>query len=994
MTFILIISSFILLFVVFLLIKMIMNKQILKISTRNMFRRMTDTVLIILGSLFGTALIIGSFAINDSFQKYLFSQVTSSLGEVDEVVIVDAEKSNIKYFTFDEINSFINEIQSEKLIDGYLPILNQEVSLGLPGNAKSLDNDLAKKVKLIGTDISLFNRFGSQTRENLDIDGIYINQSLADSLNLSSGDKIELLVDPLLRTLFWLELPQLEITDIIKDDDFLYIGEFTGFNNYEVLLPDNIFRNIVGLNIENSFSKIILSNEGDELTGNELSDTIKESFINWNDDNKFKIDMSKADAYDNLDNSSYTGLFFIALSSFSILAGILLLINVYTMLGEERRQELGTLRALGFTRRKITYEIMFEGFFYSLISSFVGIFVGFGISKIILNSFVDLYYNISNNIPFESFLFSNLPDIEFSFFIKPQSIFFGFVIGLAIPLIVIFFTGRKIANMNIVFAIRGISEQIGYKKKKIIKGFILLSLILGILLLINGYTNNNSPIFYLGIIIIGFLFPLLTPKKIMGSLISITSILLIIFTLFSGSIEFFSREEISQLLIILKGLTILIGGGIIVIFNLKMIEKFLQKILSGIKSAGPILKVAISFPARNTGRTSLAIAMYGIVFFIITILTIIPASQELVLQKNKEIFFNGFKGGVFFLVSDETDEIQQKLENYEHISDISPLNYTNIVTFHSKGVKKSTVFFVDEIFEKENKLNIIYDNNINITSNEEFWDYLNKNENTCLVSKNTYPELQLGQNLTIYEWKDDLSFIDIFSRGNFSYESVNQKNVGNDLTLKVIGFIEEEEFSLINGIYTYRDSIDGNFGKDFEKSHILFNYDRMNSEERGELIAYLNDDSQNAIYLSDDIVDLTSNFFKGTISILNSFLYFGLFVGIIGISIIMFKALYERTRLIGMLKAIGFTRKMVFYSFFVETTFIVFLGIIIGIITGSLTAYDFFLSFSEQMKEFAIPWLQIFIIGLVSYVISIISTSIPGYLASKIEPAEAVKYFE
>ncbi len=994
MTFIFIISVLILIFVIFLIIKMLLNKLILTISVRNMFRRITDTVLIILGSLFGTALITGSFAINDSFQKYLFSQVTYSLGEVDEIVQVDEERGNVKYFTFDEVKYFIDRLESEKLIDGYLPVLNSNISVGLPGNARSLDGGLSKNVEFVGSDLSLFNKFGNEDRDDIDTDGVYINQSLADSLNLSVGDKIELLVDPVQRTLFWVELPQLEITGILGNNALPNMGEFRGFNSSFLLVPDDVYRKIVGLKVENSFSGIVLSNTGDELKGNDLSEEVKSTFLDWNTGNKFKIDMLKYDAYASIDASEYTGIFFMALSSFSIIAGILLLINVYTMLGEERRQELGTLRALGFTRNKITYEIMFEGFFYSLISSFIGVFVGFGISKVILNSVVDLYYNISSNIPFGNFIFANLPNIEFAFFIKPQSVFYGFVIGLSIPLIVIFFTGRKIAGMNIVFALRGISEKIGNKKRKMIKFFIFFMVVFGVISLVNGLQNNNPAVFYLGIMLIGFLFPLLTPEKMMKHLITIFSILLIIFTLFTDSITFFSQTEISQLFIVLKGLTILVSGGIIVIFNLKFIEMILQKIFGKVKNAGPILKVAISFPARNTGRTSLAIAMYAIVFFIITILSIIPASQKLVIEKNKEFFFNGFDGGIFFLVSDEVENLNGKLENYRGVSEITPLNYTNIVTYSPKGVKKSTVFFIDAPFEEGNKLNVIYDKNLGISSDKEIWNYLEENKNTCIVSKNSFPNIRLGQSLTIYELKDDLSIIDIFSAGNINYETVDQKKIGKNLTLKVIGYIEKEEFSMINGIYISKNSIEEDFGKDFSKVHILFDYGDMDVEERGNLISYLNEDSQNSVYLSDDIADLTSSFFKGTISILNSFLYFGLFVGIIGISIIMFKALYERTRLIGMLKAIGFTKKMVFYSFFLETTFIVFLGIMIGIITGSLTAYDFFLSFSDQMKEFAIPWVEIILIGLISYIISIISTSIPGYLASKINPAKAIKYFE
>ena len=46
---------------------------------------------------------------------------------------------------------------------------------------------------------------------------------------------------------------------------------------------------------------------------------------------------------------------------FSVLAGILLLINLFVMLAEERKTELGMLRAVGFTRRRLTRAFAIEG---------------------------------------------------------------------------------------------------------------------------------------------------------------------------------------------------------------------------------------------------------------------------------------------------------------------------------------------------------------------------------------------------------------------------------------------------------------------------------------------------------------------------------------------------------------------------------------------------------------------------------------------------------
>ena len=78
------IGSFSLLLILFLLL--IKNKKIRKISYRNLFRKKTQTILIILGSMIGTAMITGSLGINDSMNLFLYSQIKDELGSVDEII--------------------------------------------------------------------------------------------------------------------------------------------------------------------------------------------------------------------------------------------------------------------------------------------------------------------------------------------------------------------------------------------------------------------------------------------------------------------------------------------------------------------------------------------------------------------------------------------------------------------------------------------------------------------------------------------------------------------------------------------------------------------------------------------------------------------------------------------------------------------------------------------------------------------------------------------
>src|SRR5205807_1408840 len=78
---------------------------------------------------------------------------------------------------------------------------------------------------------------------------------------------------------------------------------------------------------------------------------------------------------------SFTQLFG-AFGAFSVLAGILLLVNIFVMLAQERKTELGMLRAIGLRRNRLVGSFSLEGWFYAIASSVVGALVGVAIGAL------------------------------------------------------------------------------------------------------------------------------------------------------------------------------------------------------------------------------------------------------------------------------------------------------------------------------------------------------------------------------------------------------------------------------------------------------------------------------------------------------------------------------------------------------------------------------------------------------------------------------------
>jgi putative ABC transport system permease protein len=112
-----------------------------------------------------------------------------------------------------------------------------------------------------------------------------------------------------------------------------------------------------------------------------------------------------------------------------------------------------------------------------------------------------------------------------------------------------------------------------------------------------------------------------------------------------------------------------------------------------------------------------------------------------------------------------------------------------------------------------------------------------------------------------------------------------------------------------------------------------------------------------------------------------------LFVGGIGIMNIMFVSVTERTREIGIRKAIGAKRRSILFQFLVESALICLIGGIIGLII----AYPLSL-IAGQILPTAMPLSVVFLSLFVSLLVGVISGFMPAYRASKMDPVDALRY--
>jgi len=114
-----------------------------------------------------------------------------------------------------------------------------------------------------------------------------------------------------------------------------------------------------------------------------------------------------------------------------------------------------------------------------------------------------------------------------------------------------------------------------------------------------------------------------------------------------------------------------------------------------------------------------------------------------------------------------------------------------------------------------------------------------------------------------------------------------------------------------------------------------------------------------------------------------------LLVGGIGIMNIMLVTVTERTREIGLRKALGAKKKTIITQFLIESIMLTFIGGIVGIIVGVIASY---IISKVASSAFYVSPSSILLATIVSAGIGIIFGWYPARKASQMQPIEALRY--
>ncbi len=143
----------------------------------------------------------------------------------------------------------------------------------------------------------------------------------------------------------------------------------------------------------------------------------------------------------------------------------------------------------------------------------------------------------------------------------------------------------------------------------------------------------------------------------------------------------------------------------------------------------------------------------------------------------------------------------------------------------------------------------------------------------------------------------------------------------------------------------------------------------------------------------DELVAQTRQQIDQLLGLMGALLGFAVIIAVLGITNTLTLSVTERTREIGMLRAIGMTRAQVRKMIRAEAIIIAVFGAILGVITGAFFGWVIIRALRETgFTSFSIPTLQVTVYLIVSAFAGVFAAIFPSYKASKMNILDAINY--
>lgn len=940
-----------------------------RLAFRNVVRRPRETALVVLGALLGTAIMTGSLVVGDTLDASFRRLAYEQLGPIDELVSVPGAGRS------DELARLLEPLRKSPNVDGLLPLEILEVSAATPVTEGDRRRS-APRAQLVEMDFRRARAFGDDAGTTgilgatPSAGGVAISKDLANSLEVTVGDEIEVFaLGQSLRFEVDRVLPKLGIAG-------LWVGSTPNAQGSNLFVSPGTLATFPGLpdisgdlgsdappqaSLPKSF--LAVSNSGGVEDGIRLHEEVGKEIRKVLGGVDARVQDVKFDTLKFADDigAVFTQLFG-ALGMFGVLAGVLLLINIFVMLAEERKSEHGMLRAVGMRRSSLIGAFSTEGWFYALTSALTGTLVGLGIGRLI-------FFVMAR-------IFDSGPEefrVALHFSAKGSSVQQGFALGFSIALITVVITSIRVSRFNVIQAIREINAT-GHglaRRRSLIAGWVAVGL--GVVLTLLSFAESNAYGILLApqLTLVGML-PFGTRRFNRQRVISIVSGLSLVWAavIFWTSKSLLDNADFGFFFFHGASLTAAAIG--LVTQN----QDGIGAVLSKFRRRSLALRLGLAYPLARRFRTSMTLAMFALVVFTITMFTVFAA----MFANQKDAFTRNVSGAFDVVVrwNPASPIPLGELESRPGVHGVAALRQS-VVRVDVEDLK-TTEWRVSTFDEHLVRLGPpVLEDRGKYASDAVAYQAVLDDPNLILVDEFF---LQTSGGPPEHVWKPG----DRVSVSNLLTGRTREFTIAA-LTAPDLAF---------NGAFIGPEGANALFGEQPAVTTAYVDLDSSQSvDDAVELAkdvagAYVPNGARadSIVALVDGLLAQQNQIFK----LMQGYLALGLLVGVAGLGVIMVRAVRERRRQIGVLRALGFQAADVRRSFVIEAGFVAFEGVAIGVTLALLTTYNIVASadFGDDFR-FVVPYVPLAILVGGTTIASLIATAAPARSAAAIKPAVALR---
>jgi putative ABC transport system permease protein len=1008
------------------------NPIFFKMGLRNIPRRTAQTVLIVIGLMLSTLIISAAFATGDTVDHSISKQAFTLLGHADETIQGDRandfddpklEGENGIDITAEQYAAFQGAIREEDSpdIDGSLGVLFEVVPVINP------ESELSEPAVIFtGLDEEALAGFpdviSATTGEELDVaalaaDEAFMNESAADQLNVQPGGTVQVFVAG--------RPNDFGIVDIVED------RVLTGANRADALegmvTRLDTLHDLFG---HTDLSVIVVSNQGGVRDTLDLTNTVEEDLKRIIREKQLALGLgdSKKDGVELAEEiGNFMATFFLLLGLFSIGAGILLIVMIFVMLAAERKSEMGMARAVGTKRGHLVQTFLSEGMGYNILAAMVGAGLGILVS-------IGMAYLLATIFSTGDFQITIEPRIT------PRTLIISYSLGVVITFLTVVFSSWRVSNLNIVAAIRGTEEDKRPEERRrtnwwwvfgsipflvipplglwllLRNGFGLPSawiisgggILFGALFIWMGLSSDTAFPFALGFSLLGAgIARLLTLLKLPDRPVYTTTglVLIVIWGLTAGGrlSSIFGELNGDFEMFFLSGVAMITASTYVLIYNADII-------LAGVSLLGgvfgpilPALKTAIAYPLTNRFRTGMTVAMISLVVFSLTMMSTMNYNFEqlfladdalggwdVIIEENPNNPISGLSSRLVSDGSSAADEIRAvgslSLPATAEAREVLPASGPGapVVSFENYPVLGADESFATEGSVPLDQRAVGYD------SDEAVWQAIAAGEDVAIVDGFTVEEGGFG---------DDFDFkISTIGPEDKVFEpfplEIRDPATGTSREVQVIGVTGYGASGNFLGIFI-PDKV---FADVFGDPEVSFHYASLVEPDKSKEVAEEIESTLFSAGVQAESLKARAEeqnaLFRNFFYLMQAFMSLGLLVGIAAVGVIAFRTVVERRQHIGMLRAIGYKRSTVALSFLLESSFVTLLAIFSAIGLAIWLSYFLITSddFQTQDAGYHVPWLQIALFAVFTFMASLAMTFIPARQAASIPTAEALRY--